>query len=212
MRTPRPPKQKAADRAYARLREMIIRLDLEPGSPLVDRILTKKLGVGRTPLREAINRLAAEKLVVIAPRRGAFVMEIRDGDAWQLYEARLQAERLAARLAAERITPDQLQRLESLVAGLPDVPTFVDNKEVDWKFHKAIAEATQNRYLLDVIERLYNLGTRLRCLRYPYESVERASDYRAILAAVRDRDPEQAEAAMVQHVDRLKAHMNLPGA
>ncbi len=212
MATPRPPKQKAADRAYARLREMIIRLDLEPGSPLVDRILTKKLSVGRTPLREAINRLAAEKLVVIAPRRGAFVMEIRDGDAWQLYEARLQAERLAARLAAERITPDQLQRLESLVAGLPDVPTFVDNKEVDWKFHKAIAEATQNRYLLDVIERLYNLGTRLRCLRYPYESVERASDYRAILAAVRDRDPEQAEAAMVQHVDRLKAHMNLPGA
>lgn len=212
MTTPRAPKQKAADRAYARLREMVIRLELEPGSPLVDRILTKKLGVGRTPLREAINRLAAEKLVVIAPHRGAFVMEIRDGDAWQLYEARLQAERLAARLAAERITPEQLHRLESLVAGLPDAPTFVDNKEVDWRFHKAIAEATQNRYLLDVIERLYNLGTRLRCLRYPYESVERATDYRAILAAIRDRDPERAEVAMVQHVDRLKTHMNLPGA
>jgi DNA-binding GntR family transcriptional regulator len=211
MAVTRPPKQKAADLAYARLREMIMRLELEPGSPLDERILTEKCGAGRTPLREAINRLAAEKLVVIAPRRGAFVMEIRDGDAWQLYEARLQTERLTARLAAERITPDQLQRLESSVASLPDTPTFVDTEEVDWKFHKAIAEATQNRYLLDIIERLYSLGTRLRCLRYPYESVERTADYRAIFAAVRDRDPERAEAAMVDHVSRLKTHMNLPG-
>lgn len=212
MTTPRPLKEKAADRAYARLREMIVRLELEPGSPLDDRTLTKKCGVGRTPLREAINRLAAEKLVVIAPRRGAFVAEIRDGDAWQLFEARLQTERLAARLAAERITADQLQHLESLVSTLPRTPTFVDTRELDWEFHKTVAEATQNRYLLDVIERLHCLGTRLRCLRYPYESVERAADYRTILTAIRKRDPERAETAMVQHVSRLKSHMRLPGA
>jgi DNA-binding GntR family transcriptional regulator len=205
------PKQKAADKAYAGLREMIIRLELEPGTVLDDRILTKKLGVGRTPLREAIHRLAAEKLVVIVPRRGAFVMEIRDGDAWQLFEARLQTERLTARLAAERITPDQLQRLETLFDGLPNDHSFVDDREIDWKFHKGIAEATQNRYLLDMIERLYSLGTRLRFLRSAYESVERVADYRAILAALRNRDPERAEAAMVQHVSRLKKNLKLPG-
>ena len=206
------PKQKAVDRAYAALREMIIRLELEPGSVINDRVLTKKLGVGRTPLREAVHRLTAEKLVIIVPQHGAFVAEIRDGDAWQLYEARLQTERLTARLAAERITPDQLQRLESFFAGLPDDQSFLDDREVDWQFHKGIAEATQNRYLLDIVERLYSLGTRLRNLRYPYESVEVLADYRAVLGALRGRDPERAEAAMVQHVSRLKKNMNLPGA
>ena len=207
MASPRPLKEKAADRAYARLREMIVRLELEPGCPLDDRTLTQKCGVGRTPLREAINRLAAEKLVVIAPRRGAFVAEIRDGDAWQLFEARLQTERLAARLAAERITAAQLRRLESLVSTLPRTPTFVDTRELDWEFHKVIAEATQNRYLLDVIERLYCLGTRLRCLRYPYESVERAADYRTILTAIRRRDPARAEAARWKNAYRQHSHL-----
>lgn len=206
------PKQKAADKAYAGLREMIIHLELEPGSLLDDRILTKKLGVGRTALREAIHRLAAEKLVVIVPWRGAFVMEIRDGDAWQLYEARLQTERLAARLAAERITPNQLDRLKSLFANLPDSQRFLDDREIDWQFHKGIAEATQNRYLLDIIERLYSLAMRLRFLRYPYESMEVRADYQLVLDALRDRDPERAEAAMVEHVSRLKTHMKLPGA
>jgi GntR family transcriptional regulator, rspAB operon transcriptional repressor len=206
------PKQKVADKAYTALREMIIHLDLEPGSLLDDRILTKKLGVGRTPLREAIHRLAAEKLVVIVPRRGAFVMEIRDGDAWQLYEARLQTERMAARLAAERITSDQLDRLESLFANLPDSQRFLDDREIDWQFHRGIAEATQNRYLLDIIERLYSLAMRLRFLRYAYEGMEVRADYQLVLDALRDRDPERAEAAMVTHVSRLKTHMKLPGA
>jgi GntR family transcriptional regulator, rspAB operon transcriptional repressor len=202
---------KAADKAYAALREMIIRLEVEPGTVLDDRILTKKLGVGRTPLREAIHSLAAEKLVVIVPRRGAFVAEIRDGDAWQLYEVRLQAERMAARLAAERVTPEQLERLESLFAGLPEDYSFVNDSEIDWKFHKGIAEATQNRYLLDTIERLYTLGSRLRFLRYPgYENVEALTDYRAVLAALRKRDPERAEAAMVLHISRLETKLNLP--
>jgi DNA-binding GntR family transcriptional regulator len=206
------PKQKVADKAYTALREMIIHLDLEPGSLLDDRILTKKLGVGRTPLREAIHRLAAEKLVVIVPRRGAFVMEIRDGDAWQLYEARLQTERMAARLAAERITSNQLDRLKSLLANLPDSQRFLDDREIDWQFHKGIAEATQNRYLLDIIERLYSLAMRLRFLRYAYEGVEVRADYQLLLDALQDGDPERAEAAMVTHVSRLKTHMKLPGA
>jgi len=202
---------KAADKAYAALREMIIRLEVEPGTVLDDRILTKKLGIGRTPLREAIHSLAAEKLVVIVPRRGAFVAEIRDGDAWQLYEVRLQAERLAARLAAERVTPEQLERLESLFAGLPEDYSFVNDSEIDWKFHMGIAEATQNRYLLDTIERLYTLGSRLRFLRYPaYENVEALADYRAVLAALRQHDPERAEAAMVLHISRLETKLNLP--
>jgi DNA-binding GntR family transcriptional regulator len=207
------PKQKAADKAYAGLREMIIRLDLEPGAVLDDRIMTKKLGVGRTPLREAIHRLASEQLVVIVPRRGAFVAEIRDGDAWHLYEARLHTERLAARLAAERITPEQLERLESLFAGLPEGYSFVNDSEIDWKFHRGIAEASQNRYLLDTIERLYSLGSRLRFLRYPaYENVEALADYRAVLVALRRRNPGQAEAAMVRHISRLTSKLNLPRA
>lgn len=205
------PKPKAADKAYTALREMIIRLDLEPGAVLDERSVTKKLGVGRTPLREAIHRLASEKLVDIVPRRGAFVAEIRDGDAWQLYEARLQLERLAARLAAERITPEQLNRLESFFEGFPDGHTFVNDTEIDWKFHRGVAEATQNRYLLDSVERLYSLGARLRFLRYPaYENIEALSDYRAVLSAIRKRDPEQAEAAMVQHLNRLVSKLNLP--
>lgn len=207
------PKDKASDKAYAGLREMILHLELNPGAVIDERIIMRKLGIGRTPLREAINRLAAEKLVVIVPRRGTFVAEIRDGDAWQLFEARLHIERLTARLAADRITRDQLERLESLFSFLPEDYDFAGDADTDWKFHRGIAEASHNRHLMDVVERLYAHSVRLKFLRpsaNPYAEV--IEEYRAVLAALRDRDPDRAEAAMSQHIGRLRGKLDLPGA
>ena len=173
----------------------------------------RKLGTGRTPLREAINRLAAEKLVVIVPHRGTFVADIRDGDAWQLFEARLHIERLAARLAAERITAEQLQRLESLFSALPENDDFVGDPDTDWKFHQGIAEATHNRHLVDVVERLYSHSVRLKYLRPSANPFcEPLREYREVLAALRDRDPARAEEAMAQHMAHLKEKINVPGA
>lgn len=205
-------KRRESDKAYVGLREMIVHLELEPGSVIDERVIKDKLGVGRTPLREAINRLATEKLVVIVPRRGMFVADIRDGDAWQLFEVRLHIERLTARLAAERATSEELERLESLFSALPEDHDFLGDDETDWKFHQGIANATHNHQLMDVVERLYSHSVRLKYLRPSGNpSVEVLAEYREILAALRDRDPERAEAAMARHISRLKAQINLQG-
>jgi DNA-binding GntR family transcriptional regulator len=191
---------------------MIIRLELEPGSVIDERATMEKLGVGRTPLREAITRLAAEKLVDVAPRRGTFVAQILDGDAWQIFEARMHIERLTARLAAERATPEQLERLESLFSSLPENYDFVGDADTDWKFHQGIVEASHNRHLMEVVARLYSQSVRLAYLRpsaNPYSEV--LGEYREVLTALRNRDPEGAEAAMARHIARMKTKVNFPG-
>ena len=98
------PAQSLTDRAYADLEEMIVTLQLAPGSAVSELELASYLGIGRTPIREALQRLARERLVTIVPRRGIFVSEINVTSQLRLLEVRRELERLIARSAARRAT------------------------------------------------------------------------------------------------------------
>src|SRR5437867_3340131 len=111
---PAAPAQSLTDRAYADLEEMIVTLKLAPGAAVSEAELSKQLGIGRTPIREALQRLAREWLVVILPRRGIIVSEINVKSQLRLLEVRREVERLITRSAARRASPAERERFREL--------------------------------------------------------------------------------------------------
>src|SRR3954462_5881100 len=109
-----------ADRAYAELRDRIVTLVIAPGAPINEDGLGRELEMGRTPVREAIKRLALENLVTVFPRRGTFASEINITDLAQISDVRVLLEGHAAARAAERLTPARREELEQLLAELRD--------------------------------------------------------------------------------------------
>ena len=107
-----------SDLAYSRIEEMITTLALAPGQAISEAFLSNALGIGRTPIREALQRLARERLVVIHPRRGIVVSEINVRNQLKLLELRRELERLVARAAARRASPDERKRLREIADSM----------------------------------------------------------------------------------------------
>src|SRR5918999_992313 len=113
------PPVRLVDQAYTRLRDDLIALRIEPGEPLDEKRLSARLGVGLTPVRDAIKRLTLERLVTTYPRRGTFASEISVSDELWLTEVREDLEGLAAALAAARATPSEREELAELASSHP---------------------------------------------------------------------------------------------
>jgi DNA-binding GntR family transcriptional regulator len=202
------PGRRQSDSAYDRLKQLIIRAELRPGAVIEEAAMMERLGVGRTPLREALQRLAQEDLIENVPRRGYFVTEITAADLYNVFEVRQHLEGLAARLAAKRARPVHLAEFEAMLvearAGIAD-----DNRDLDWNlgvdewFHRIIGQATGNPYLVAAITRHYGLSVRTLYLsRVPITLVrEEIENYENMHAALQAADPARAEAAMRQHLD-----------
>jgi len=191
-------------RAYERIREQITTLELAPGVAVNEEQLAGELDIGLNPIREALKLLAHESLIVITPRHGIYVAAVNVPDLEQLSEMRLNLESLSARLAAERATLDDIAVLEALrqeqAATLPgDTRRLFD---VDHKFHRAIAQAAQNKYLADALERLFGLSQRLWYLALPrLEFLSSAvGKHLDLVEAIKARDGDRAEAIMREHV------------
>ena len=193
------------DRAYLDLRDQIISLEIEPGALLQEDELMRTLGVGRTPIRDAIKRLHHERLVVVLPRRGTLVSEINITHLAQLSEVRVRNEGFAASLAAERATDAQRQRCEELTETLGKLNKRTPREQVvalDRDVHDLVYRAAHNPFLEDTLRQHYNLSLRLwflvldRALR----SDELVRDHRALLNAIRRRRPPQAQEIAQQHV------------
>jgi DNA-binding GntR family transcriptional regulator len=186
-----------SDRAYAALKREIVSLELAPGAVLSEPDLMERLGIGRTPLREALQRLAEEDLVVVLPHRGTFVSPVGAADVQAVFELRVELDALAARLAAERATPAQIDGLRSLMDGFAG-----EAAEFDREFHEAVAAAAHNAYLERTARRLYVLGMRmLNLLRIPRESAEEMrAEFSPIVEAIAARDANGADSAARRHV------------
>src|ERR1700759_5558460 len=115
---PQPARELLADRAYAELRDRLVTLRIAPGAPIDEDLLGGELGIGRTPVREAIKRLALENLVTVYPRRGTFASEVNITDLAYISDVRVQLEGHAAYRAAERLTPAQRSELQDLLDEL----------------------------------------------------------------------------------------------
>lgn len=195
------PKMRKSDIAYQRLKRAILTLQLAPGTFLVESKLMEEFQVGRTPLREALQRLANEDLIVTVPRRGTFVKPVSTDDVIAVYELRCLLDPFAARLAAERATDEEISRMEALLADV-DSEMGQDHVLFDQELHEQIVQATHNPYLEDMLRRLYALSVRLFNMRHlPRESLqEMREELSAVVAAIKARNPPKAAEAALRHV------------
>ncbi|MGD9148513.1 MAG: GntR family transcriptional regulator, partial [Anaerolineae bacterium] len=152
-----------SDKAYQLIRHKIITLELPPLSAIDEQALMEDLQLGRTPIREALQRLAAEDLVLLAPRRGMFVADISITDLQKIFEARMVLEAFCAQLAAQRATSEQLAEMARVMQEMDHVPDG-DNRAlmaIDERFHELLYEAADNDFVADTLKRLHALSFRL---------------------------------------------------
>jgi DNA-binding GntR family transcriptional regulator len=199
------PGELLADRAYTQLRDRIIRLEIEPGAPIDEDALGQTLGIGRTPVREAIKRLALENLVVVFPRRGTFASEINITDLAHIADVRMQLEGHAAFRAAQRLTPAQRSELQQLRADLTALQgsTEIDAlMALDARMHRFIYTCAANPYLLATLDGYFNLSLRIWYLvldRLP-DLFAHIHEHDAALAAIDAGDAERARDLLAEHV------------
>ena len=194
--------------AYRTIKQKIITLELKPLAVIDEQALMEDLRLGRTPIREALHRLAMENLVIIAPRRGMFVAEISVTDLQKIFELRILNEGYCAQLAAQRATEAQLAQMEVVVSKLGQV-TPGDTQElmsVDQRLHQMMYEAADNKFLADELNRLHALSLRLW-----YLAVDQLADlkgsideHRLVVDALRARDGALAKTLMQQHIARFQ--------
>lgn len=194
-----------SDRAYFAIRELIVSLELPPGSIIKERELMERLGLGRTPVREALRALARERLVEVYPRRGSFVSNVNVRDLAGLSEARGVLESFAARLAAERATDAEREETAALLAELERVAGERDERALiglDQRIHRHVYRCAHNEFLEATLDEYYVLTLRIWFLALGRVARlgEAVREHRELLEAIRDGDPQRAEDAMRGHI------------
>jgi DNA-binding GntR family transcriptional regulator len=196
-----------ADKAYHEIRSLIVALELAPGAVIEERALMGKLGIGRTPVREALRRLAHERLVEVYPRRGMFVTGVDVRELARLSEVRAVLEPEAARLAAERATDDD----RAAIAGLLDELDAAGEAlmDLDERIHRAVYQAAHNDLLEATLGQYYVLALRIwsMALDRADELKDAVQEHRALLEAIRDGNPGRAEETMRTHVQNFEHAM-----
>jgi DNA-binding GntR family transcriptional regulator len=196
-----------ADRGYYAIRELIVTLELPPGADVREPELTERLGIGRTPVREALRRLAQERLVEVFPRRGMFVTKVDVRDLARLCEVRVALEPEAARLAAERATQADLAELQGVLAELGgprkrDPRALID---LDERIHRAIYHASHNPYLAETLEEYYAHALRIWMVALARTDIGAAvGGHHAVLEAVVRGDGARAARLMREHVESFE--------
>ena len=163
------PAPSLTDRAYAEIEEMIVTLRLAPGSAVSESELSELLGIGRTPIREALQRLARERLVAIFPRRGIFVTDINVTSQLRLLEVRRELERLIARSAARRATAEERERFRALAAAFESAAKANDDvtfMRIDRDFNVLCSAAAHNEFAANAMSLMHSLSRRFWYLHY----------------------------------------------
>jgi DNA-binding GntR family transcriptional regulator len=194
-----------AQQAYGQIKERIITTQMLPGMVIqIDDLMTG-LRLGRTPVREALKLLEAQKLVVVSPRRGIFVADVTLTDLLQIHEIRVEIEALCVRLAVVRISASQLAEMRRLVNEVADGEARSDQAallQIDRRFHALIAEAAHNRLLQTEMEKLYNLSLRIwyLCMSQIVPSDLAEDAFGEILTAIETQDVARANRAIHRHL------------
>jgi DNA-binding GntR family transcriptional regulator len=192
-----------SDRVYEVVQERILNGDLEAGSRVHQENISDELGVSRTPVREALARLAADGLVELLPNRGARVAEVTLDDMRIAYEARLGVEPLAARFAAERREPDDLKRMRSAVADQRRARSARALYRAVRAFHVAVVGAARNPLLTRFAGGLWagRIGLHVVLRQADQEALEAdAEEHDQITVAIEQGDGDLAERLMREHI------------
>ncbi|RSM43586.1 GntR family transcriptional regulator [Amycolatopsis balhimycina DSM 5908] len=194
-----------AEQAYLFVRDRLVMLDIPPGSPINEEELGTTLGMGRTPIREALKRLESERLVVAYPRRGTFATDVNISDLAHISEVRRTLEPMATAAAAGRATAADRAALTELRAQLDTGDPSEDNAELlrtDLALHRAIYRCVHNPFLEDTLIRYDNLATRIWCVFVPRLSgmAGHVDEHVPLLTAIIEGDAEKAAALTLEHV------------
>ncbi len=204
---------------FEKLHLEILRNRLKPGDPLRQEEITERLGVSRTPVREAIQRLQAEGLVTLVPRKGAVVSSIPHARIEEIYDIRGRLEAFAAGLAVGHITEQQESRLKKLVQEMEKLDPAANLEKVlekNREFHYLIYSAARNATLVEMIEELWKQIQRLRSfyLLTPNGYRDSTSEHRMILDAILAKDRAKVEELICMHCEHSKQSLirNTPDA
>jgi DNA-binding GntR family transcriptional regulator len=197
---------------FEAIREAIVSGTLAPGERLMEVQLAEELGVSRTPVREAIRRLELEGYVVMVPRKGAFVASLSAKDVADVFEIRAALEGLAAELAAERITEEELEELERQLHYVArcveegDLPGLV---EADTRFHELLYRASRNQRLTQIIGNLREQIQRFRTtsLATPGRMQETLEEHKKIVEALAQRNAVLARRLAEEHIENAENRM-----
>ncbi|KAF0810557.1 GntR family transcriptional regulator [Alcanivorax sp. S71-1-4] len=204
-----------ADRVFARLQDDIVRGELLPGTKLGETELATRYGVSRGPLREAIRRLESRKLLERVPHVGTRVASLTLPDLVEIYHVREALEGMAARLAAQHMTDEEISGLVALLSQHEQQQDLKEDtayfqREGDLDFHYRIIQGSHNDTLIQMlIGGLYHL---VRMYRYQFSTVanrpQRAlQEHRRIIEALEARDGEMAELLMRRHISRARENI-----
>ena len=194
---------------YETLREAIRNGALTPGERLMEIQLAEELGVSRTPVREAIRKLELERFVVMLPRRGTYVANLSLKDINEVFEIRAALDALAAGLAAERITEEELEQMERLLVEIADCIEQHNNQkivEADEAFHDILYRASRNERLVGIICNLREQFTRFRSvsINYPGRLQNTLEEHRQLVEAIAQRNPEAAQQKAREHIENAE--------
>lgn len=194
------------DVVFNTLRQAILRGELKPGERLMEIQLANKLGVSRTPIREAIRKLELEGLVLMIPRKGAEVADITEKSLRDVLEVRKALEELAVKLTCDKIKDEEIEELKKAACKFKEAlecGDVTEYAEADVKFHDIIYRTTDNERLIQL---LFNL--REQMYRYRVEYLKREDAHEVLLAehekiveTIEKRDKEQAMQVVCQHID-----------
>lgn len=199
-------------KVFNKLQNDILDGKYKPGDSLIETKLAKELGVSRTPIREAIKQLELEELVQTIPNKGAVVTGISHQDIEDIYTIRTMIEGLATRLAAEKMTPEELEQLKEVI----ELEEFYTNKcstphllDLDSRFHEIIYKASKSRPLLWTLRSFHHFVQRARStsLSTPGRARQSFTEHKAILQAILDKDPDKAEKLAIKHIKKASSNL-----
>ena len=205
-RGPRGAARSLTDEAYAQLEERIVTLQLAPGEAVSEASLSERLGIGRTPIREALQRLAREHLVLVLPQRGYLVSEIDVKRQLRLLEVRREVERLIVRCAARRATREERQEFAQLAASMyraaetNDANTFVRG---DKRFNDLCLQAARNEFAAGAMSLMHGLSRRFWYLQAA-DLPETARLHADTAKAIADADEKAAARALDALLDNIE--------
>jgi DNA-binding GntR family transcriptional regulator len=198
------------DKAYAQIEELIVTLQLPPGTVLSELVLADRLGIGRTPIREALQRLSRDGLVNILPRRGVLVSEIDLRAQLRLLEVRRELERLMARAAAERASEEERAQFTEIAAGMrraSDNEDDISFMRLDQQFNTLVSFAARNEFASRSMGLMHGLSRR-----FWYQHYKEAADlplcarlHAGVAEAIAKRDPDKAAEASDKLVSYIES-------
>jgi DNA-binding GntR family transcriptional regulator len=200
------PKPRASDQVESELRGLILTLELEPGLAVSESTLMKRFGWGRTPLREALQRISEQGLIHITPQHGAIVTPLNLFDFVEVMDAMSLVVGSAASLACQRLTAAELDQLDRLVTQGESAALSGDFDRLtalDYEFHSVLAQATGNRYLSHYLDHLHQIARRFNFAAWKRarNATPSLDEHRQLAKIFRARDTAAAKVAMLQHIE-----------